>query len=137
MLQPLLDGLKVPRHGRPGRPRTTPDALAADKAYCSRAHRKMLQARGVKVVIPQRADQIRNRKALGSRGGRPPGLNTTLYKGRNVVERSYCHLKQWRGLATRYDKHAINYRGAVILNTILVWVEALASSGPPPNGDTP
>jgi transposase len=97
----------------------------------------MLQSRGIKVVIPQRADQIRNRKARGSQGGRPPALDTDLYKGRNVVERSYCHLKQWRGLATRYDKHAINYRGAVILNTILVWLDALAPTGPTPNGDTP
>jgi putative transposase len=129
MLPHLLDGLKVPRTGR-GRPRTTPDALLADKAYCSRSHRKLLQARGVKVVIPQRADQIRNRAALGSRGGRPPGLDTTLYKQRNVVERSYCTLKQWRGLATRYDKHAINYRGAVILNSILVWLDALIGDMP-------
>ena len=40
------------------------------------------------------------------------------YKGRNVVERAFNAVKQWRGLATRYDKHAVIYRGAVILAAI-------------------
>ena len=38
------------------------------------------------------------------------GLDAADYKGRNVIERRYCHIKQWRGLATRYDKLAITYR---------------------------
>lgn len=128
MLPGLLDGLSVPRPGR-GRPRTRPDALLADKAYCSKAHRTMLSGRGIKVVIPQRADQIRNRKRRGRKGGRPPGLDEQAYKGRNVVERSFCAAKQWRGLATRYDKHAINYRAAFILFSALIWLELI--------GDTP
>ncbi len=37
-----------------------------------------------------------------------------------MIERSYCHLKQWRGLATRYDKHAVIYRAAVLLNAVVV-----------------
>jgi transposase len=55
----------------------------------------------------------------GSRGGRPVSYDRNLYKGRNVVERAFNLLKQWRGLATRYDKHAVNYRGAVVLAAIL------------------
>lgn len=52
-------------------------------------------------------DQEGHRKRRGSRGSRPVGLDAPDY--RNVVVRRYCHLKQWRGLATRYDKHAVNY----------------------------
>jgi len=44
---------------------------------------------------------------------------TRSRKGRNVVERAFCMLKQGRGLATRYDKHAITYRGGCVLATIL------------------
>ena len=102
MLPALLQGLRVPRVGV-GRPRTTPDALLADKAYSSRGHREMLTARGITVVIPQPSDQVRHRLARGSAGGRPPNFDTARYRDRNVVERSYALMKQWRGLATRYD----------------------------------
>ena len=43
------------------------------------------------------------------------------YKGRNVVERSFAALKQWRGLATRYDKLAIVYRAAAVLTAVITW----------------
>jgi len=42
-----------------------------------------------------------------------------MYKGRNVVERSFALLKQWRGLATRYDKFAIVYRATVVLSACI------------------
>ncbi len=48
------------------------------------------------------------------------------YRGRNVVERRFCHLKQWRGLATRYDKLAIVYRAAVVLHAIIAWTRKLS-----------
>lgn len=128
MLPALLDGLHVPRPGR-GRPRTRPDALLADKAYCSAAHRRRLVRRGIKVVIPQRADQIANRKRRGRAGGRPPGFDATAYRGRNVVERSFNTHKQWRGLATRFDKHMITYRGGHLVSAITTWLDAI--------GDTP
>ncbi len=81
---------------REWRPRTTPSAVLGDKAYSSRRHRKMLRDPGVKAVIPERADQIGYRKRRGSQGGRPVGLDTELYKQRNVVERAFNRLKQWR-----------------------------------------
>lgn len=64
MLPGLLDGLRVARAGR-GRPRTRPEALLADKAYCAKAHRAMLQGRGIKVVVPQRADHSRSVESTG------------------------------------------------------------------------
>lgn len=129
MLPHLLEGLRVPRAGG-GRPRTRPDTLLADKAYCAREHRLKLTARGIKVVIPERADQIRHRKNRGSAGGRPPALDTELYKQRNVVERSFNLTKQWRGLATRYDKHAITYRAGIVLSAVITWLKALLGDMP-------
>ncbi len=61
MLTHLLDALRVPRIGR-GRPRTRPDTVLADKVYSSAATRALLRMRGITAVIPERADQIRNRK---------------------------------------------------------------------------
>jgi transposase len=121
MLGPLLAQLAVRRLG-PGRPRTRPAAVIADKAYSSRGTRQALRARGIKAVIPQPSDQIAHRKRRGSAGGRPPAFDPTAYKGRNVIERSFNDHKQWRGIATRYDKLATVYRGAVVLRAITIWL---------------
>ena len=121
MLTWLLDDLVVHRLG-PGRPRTRPDALLGDKAYSSRANRELLRGKRVKVVIPQPADQIAHRQRRGRAGGRPPDFDAVTYKGRNVVERSFNDHKQWRGLATRYDKLASVYRGGVVLRAITLWL---------------
>jgi putative transposase len=120
-LRPMLAELRVARRG-PGRPRTCPVLLRADKAYSSRATRAELRRRGIKAVIPEPSDQAGHRKRRGSRGGRPIGYDAAEYKGRNVIERGFNVLKQWRGLATRYDKHALTYRGAVVLAAILTWL---------------
>ena len=69
--------------------------MIADKAYSVGVIRRALHARGIKVVIHEKSDQIAARKKRGRRGGRPPGLDTTAYKGRNVVERSFGRNKQW------------------------------------------
>ena len=47
------------------------------------------------------------------------------YKGRNVIERGFNLTKQRRGLATRYDKLAIVYRGAAVLRAITIWLTHL------------
>jgi hypothetical protein len=56
----------------------------------------------------------------------------TAYRGRNVIERAFNGFEHWRGLATRYDKHAIVYRGGLVLAAVLLWltdfVVRLASS---------
>lgn len=61
MFPVLLDHLRVPRLG-PGRPRTRPDRVRADKAYSARTHRALPRSRGIGAVIPEPSDQIRNRK---------------------------------------------------------------------------
>lgn len=72
-------------------------------------------------MIPEPRDQQAHRKRRGSRGGRPVGLDTGDYRNRNVIERHFCRTKQWRGLATRYDKHPIVYRAAVLIHAAIEW----------------
>jgi hypothetical protein len=70
---------------------------------------------------PAEEGQIAARKRKGPAGGRPPALDTETYKRRNVVERTFALTKQWRALATRYDKLAITYRAAVLLAACITW----------------
>ncbi|WP_197426461.1 IS5 family transposase [Microbacterium sp. PAMC 28756] len=110
MFEHVMNALRVPRLGG-GRPRTRPDRALGDKAYSSRANRKLLRRRGIQAVIPERDDQIANRKRRGAKGGRPVTYDTEAYKRRNVVERGFNIFKQWRALATRYDKLALRTSG--------------------------
>lgn len=116
----VLETISV-RDGRPGRPRSRPDRVLADKAYTSAANRKFLTDRGIKVTIPEREDQKAGRLRRGSTGGRPRNFDAGAYKGRNVVERCFNKLKQWRGIATRYDKTARSYLAGLTLAATLIW----------------
>ena len=115
-----MEAIWVPRLG-PGRPRVRPHHVLGDKGYSSKAIRTWLRRRGIPHTIPERADQARNRAWRGSRGGRPPALDREVYKHRNVVERCFNRLKQWRSIATRYDKTAESYETAVALASLLMW----------------
>jgi putative transposase len=123
----LLAHLRVPRYGG-GRPRTRPQRLRGDKAYSSRAIRTELRRRRITAVIPEPSDQHAHRKGRGSRGGRPPAFDSADYKGRNVIERGFNTTKQWRGLATRYDKLATVYRAAAVLRAITIWLPHLSDT---------
>ncbi|WP_414079852.1 IS5 family transposase [Streptomyces sp. KN37] len=115
----VMASLRVPR--RTGRPRTTPEMILADKAYSSRAIRTHLRQRGIRAVIPQPSDQVTKRKRRGRSGGRPPAFDREAYKQRNTVERCINKLKQWRGLATRYDKTATVYLAGLHIAAIFIW----------------
>lgn len=132
-LLPLIDDIGVPARGAGGRPRSRPDCVIADKAYSHNSTRRALRRRGIRVVIPEKSDQIAYRAGRGHRGGRPPRFDAELYRDRNVVERAFNRLKGWRGLATRYDKHARNYRaGLIVACIVLFWAPAT-----PNPSDTP
>ncbi|MER7214095.1 IS5 family transposase [Streptomyces eurythermus] len=115
----VMAHLRVPR--RRGRPRTRPDMVLADKAYSSRAIRSHLRKRGIRAVIPTPADQRDHRLRRGSRGGRPPAFDREAYKQRNTVERCINRLKQWRGIATRYEKTATIYLAGLHIAGIFLW----------------
>ena len=92
----LLDGLE-------------PDAVIADKGYDAAHLRDAISDMGAEAVIPPRS----NRKA-------PCTYDKALYEERNLVERFFNKLKQFRRVATRYDKHLANYRGFVQLAAIAI-----------------
>ena len=120
-LLPLLDGIRVARAGS-GRPRSRPAAVLADKAYSHPSTRRALRARRTRFVSPERSDQAARRKAAGTRGGRPPAFDTALYKQRNVVERCFSRLKQFRDLATRYAKRVAYYQAELTIAAIILWL---------------
>jgi transposase len=115
-LQRLLDAGAVKRtgpDGRPGRgrPRTRPAKLVGDKGYSYPSVRRLLHRRGITPVIPTKSDQPRQ-----------PSFDRAAYRRRNQVERSVGRLKQFRRVATRYDKRAVNYLAWVTLAAALIWL---------------
>lgn len=87
------------------------DRLIADRGYDSNAIRTAIQAQGAEVVIPP----TRSRKT-------PIPYDRATYRTRNLVERLWCRLKDWRRVATRYDKLATNYMaGVLIAAAITFW----------------
>jgi transposase len=120
----VMAGIRIRRRGG-GRPRTRPARVLADKAYTNRPVRTSLRRRGIKAVIPQRHVQISARKAKGSKGGRPLAFDAELYKQRNTAERAVNKLKQFRAVATRYDKRDYMYLATVDIATMKIWLRDL------------
>ncbi|MGP3637925.1 IS5 family transposase [Streptomyces sp. 24-1644] len=117
----VLDSIRIPRAGT-GRPRTTPARVLGDKAYSSWAIRHLLRRRGIVATIPERRDQMANRRRRGTHGGRPPAFDKDIYRDRNVVERCFARLKQFRAIATRFDKLADRYRAGIIVEALILWL---------------
>lgn len=119
----LMNTIRIRR--RVGRPRTRPGHVLADKAYSSKAIRAHLRRRGIVATIPVKADQAANRRRMGSQGGRPPKFDPERYKQRNTVERCVNRLKQFRAVATRYDKRDYMYRATLDIATMKIWLRDL------------
>ena len=128
-LLPLLDQVAVGRDG-PGRPRKRPERVLADKAYSHPSTRAAMRERGIAFTSPEKSDQIARRQAKGSRGGRPPRFDPEIYADRNVVERCFNRLKQFRDLATRYAKRAAYYRSEILIAAIVLWLRQDSQDSP-------
>jgi putative transposase len=85
-------------------------SLAGDAAYDSDELRRFLKERGTVPVIPNNP----TRKRLHP-------FDEVAYRRRNLIERMFCRLKDWRRIATRYDKLAVHFAAAIMLAAVLIW----------------
>ena len=86
--------------------------LLADKAYDANHLRRLLAKRRIKAIIPSTTSR-----------NRPIAYDATAYKERNRIERFWCRLKDWRRIATRYDKLGRNYlSGAYLAASLTCWI---------------
>jgi transposase len=95
-----------------GRPRLRPKRVSGDKGYSSPPFRCYLRRRGIRYTIPKRKDQCRSGP-----------FDKALYRQRNRVERLIGRLKQYRRIATRYEKRAANYAAMVTIAAIIQWLQ--------------
>ena len=84
--------------------------LVADRGYDSNAIRALIAERGAEAVIPPSSTRVRQIP-----------YDRTVYRQRNLVERLWCRLKDWRRIATRYDKLARNYLSGVFLAAAIIY----------------
>jgi transposase len=107
--QPLMQQGAIRRPS--GQKRLYPKRLAGDKGYSFRPFRQFLHQKGVCNTIPTRSNQPRN-----------PSFDKEIYRQRNKVERLINRLKQFRRIATRYEKRAVNYAAMLTIAMILLWL---------------
>ncbi|WP_348540912.1 transposase [Streptomyces sp. SAI-119] len=93
--------------------------------HSSRGFRACLCRRGIAHTIPEKTDQQRHRHDRGRRGGRPPAFDPRIHRRRNIVERCFNQLKNFRGIATGYDKTATSYEAAVSRASFLLWARSV------------
>jgi transposase len=95
-----------------GRPRRRPDRVAGDKGYTGRRIRHDLRRRGIGAVIPR----LRNEPRRGVR------FDRDAYRERNQIERLINRFKQFRAIATRYDKLAVRFHATITIAAIVLWL---------------
>ena len=110
VFEQLMTGGVVKRPGG-GRPRVRPKRVCGDKGYSSRKIRSYLQRRGIRYTIPRK----RNERRTGP-------FDKVLYRLRNRVERAINRLKQFRRIATRYEKKGENDLAMLHIGSILLWL---------------
>ncbi|OZI14195.1 hypothetical protein CE195_10360 [Sodalis-like symbiont of Philaenus spumarius] len=86
-----------------------PLSLAADKAYDANAILQHLKSLGMQAVIPSKSNRLEQRT-----------LDKHLYASRNLIERFFCRIKQFRRVATRYDKRSERFASFVALTAAFI-----------------
>jgi transposase len=109
VFEALMEAGAVRRPGR-GRPRQRPKRVAGDKGYSGKRLRRYLRRRGIGAVIARQRRERRTR------------FDKVAYRQRNVVERLINRLKQFRRIATRYEKRAVNYLAMLTFAAITLWL---------------
>src|SRR5690606_371575 len=92
-------------------------ALVADRGYDAQAVLELVRRHGGEPHIPTQRDRNVQRS-----------VEPALYRQRNLVERFFCNLKQFRRIATRFEKHAANFLAAVALAASRLWLRAVEST---------
>lgn len=113
VFEPLMQGGAIKRVGR-GRPKQRPRRVVGDKGYSSRKIRRYCRRRGMRITIPRKANEHRTGP-----------FDRVIYRSRNQIERLINRCKQFRRLATRYEKRAENYRAMWLLGASLLWLAVI------------
>jgi transposase len=98
-----------------GRPRVRPGRIVGDKGYTSTQFREYLRKRGIRATIARRSNERR-------RGS----FDKEIYGHRNKVERMIGRIKEFRRIATRYEKRAHNYAAMLTIAAIFLWSQGFA-----------
>jgi transposase len=110
VFEPLMHRGAIRRRGR-GRPRIRPCRASGDKAYTGRRNRADLRRRGIRITIPKLSSEHRSGP-----------FDRTAYRRRHLVENLFARCKQYRALATRYDKRADSFRAAWVIVMTILWL---------------
>jgi transposase len=102
------------KRGGPGRPKRRPQRVIGDKGYSSGKIRRYARQHGMRITIPHK----QNERRTGP-------FDRTLYRLRNRIERLINRCKQFRRIATRYEKRAANYQAMWLIGAIILWLGVL------------
>lgn len=110
VFEPLMHQGAIHRPGR-GRPRIRPCRASGDKGYTGRRHRAALRRRGIRQTIPKLSTEDRSGP-----------FDRDTYHHRHLIENLFARCKQYRALATRYDKRADSFRAAWVIVMTILWL---------------
>jgi transposase len=110
VFESLMESGAIKRRG-PGRPKRRPYRVVADKGDSSRPIRQYARQHGIQITIPRKQNACHKGP-----------FNSALYRLRNRIERLVNRCKQFRRLATRYEKRAVNYRAMWLIAATVLWL---------------
>jgi transposase len=110
VFEALLESGAVKRRGA-GRPKRRPHRIIGDKGYSRRRIRPYARQHGIRITIPRKRNE-----------GRTGPFDRALYRLRNRIERLINRCKQFRRLATRYEKRAVYYQAMWLIAATILWL---------------